>query len=116
MTQLVATVAPQAKITNRSDMAYAEYLEALRTAGMIREWHYQKLTLVLGADCRYTPDFFVVRVTGECELHEVKGFWRDDAKAKARVCASMFPFRVLVAQMGKKADKGKWIISEAPYV
>ena len=54
----------------------------------------QAITLRLGFDCRYTPDFWV-----KCPdsavicAYEVKGprFW-DDAKVKLKVAASMYPF------------------------
>lgn len=89
---------------NGTERRYAqEVLEPLKRAGRVREWFFEAITLKLGDDCRYTPDFFVVTDTGEAELHEVKGFWRDDAKVKAKVCARLYPFRVVVVRYIKKA-------------
>ena len=29
---------------------------------------------------------------GAVELHEVKGFWREAAKVRVKVCAELYPF------------------------
>lgn len=80
---------------NKTEAAWAAVLEAQRVAGALREWHFEALTLKLAHDCRYTPDFLVIRADGTVELHEVKGFWRDDAKVKTRVAARLYPFPIL---------------------
>lgn len=72
---------------NGTERACLELLEAARIAGTVREYHFEAVTLKLAHDRRYTPDFLVVRPDGACELHEVTGFWRDDARAKTRVAA-----------------------------
>ena len=46
---------------------------------------------------RYTPDFLVELPGGLLELHEVKGFWRDDARVKFKVAAELFPMFRFVA-------------------
>ena len=33
----------------------------------------------------YNPDYLVI-YPGHFEIHEVKGFWRDDARVKIKVC------------------------------
>lgn len=88
---------------NRTERAYAELLEAARIAGTVREWHFEAVTLKLAHDCRYTPDFLVVRPDGACELHEVKGFWRDDAKVKTRVAARVLPFPIYTVRRDGRA-------------
>jgi hypothetical protein len=87
-------VPPRVSGMNRLEADYALLLEARKRAGEVREYHYEALTLKLAHDTRYTPDFFVVLADGECELHETKGFFRDDSKVKVKVCARMYPFRV----------------------
>ena len=52
---------------------------------------YEEITLKLGDDCRLTVDFWVLGDDDVLEFHEVKGFWRDDAKVKLRVAAKLFP-------------------------
>ena len=69
---------------------------------------FEGITLRLGMDCRYTPDFAVLTHAGMLEMHEVKGFRRDDAMVKIRVAAAIFPFRFVLAE--KKA--GAWILTE----
>lgn len=52
----------------------------------------QSITLKLGDDCRYTPDFWEVDGVGNFTFYEVKGFWRDDARVKIKVAARLFPW------------------------
>ena len=35
------------------------------------------------------------------EMHEVKGFWRDDARVKIKVAADIYPFRFLAIKKAK---------------
>jgi hypothetical protein len=56
-----------------------------------RSHGFEEITLRLGDDCRYTPDFWAIGADEVLEFHEVKGFWRDDAKVKIRVAAEKFP-------------------------
>lgn len=76
---------------NKTEKARAIELEAMRRSGQIASWAYERITLKLADDCRYTPDFFVVDLLGGITFEEVKGFWRDDARVKIRVAAAQFP-------------------------
>lgn len=109
--RLFAKGVPHAPKMNRTEAAYGVVLEASKRAGAIREYHFQALTLKLGDDCRYTPDYLVVRDDWTLELHEVKGFMRDDALVKLKVCARLFPFRVFVV---KKLGGGFGITEVSP--
>jgi hypothetical protein len=40
----------------------------------------------------------VILANGEVEMHEVKGFWRDDALVKIKVAAAMHPYRFIAVQ------------------
>lgn len=91
-------VPPRDGSMNKTEAAYAELLEGQRVAGTLREWHFEAVTLKIAHDCRYTPDFLIVRHDGAVELHEVKGFWRDDAKVKTRVAARVLPFPIYAVQ------------------
>ncbi|MDD5305058.1 MAG: DUF1064 domain-containing protein, partial [Elusimicrobia bacterium] len=77
---------------NALERAYSAQLDLLKRAGRVAEWHYQGLTLRLGADLRYTPDFDVFLPDGTLELIEIKGWMRDDARVKLRAAASAYPF------------------------
>lgn len=83
---------------NKTEAAYAQHLDLLQRAGLIRSWRFEAITLKLADGTRYTPDFLVEVYDRTPELHEVKGFWRDDALVKYRVAAELFPmfrFRVV---------------------
>lgn len=95
-------VPPRTVRMNRTEADYALVLEALRRAGQVREYHYEAIRLVLADKTSYTPDFLVVLADGTVELHEVKGFMRDDANVKLKVCARLYPFPIrLVRRHGK---------------
>lgn len=86
----------------------AEYLAGLR----MDRYPFigiKSITLKIGDDCRYTPDFVTYSIDRGVCLHEVKGFMRDDALVKMKVVARMFPFwRLLLA----RKVKGAWSVTE----
>ncbi|MNC03786.1 hypothetical protein D3C75_512100 [compost metagenome] len=49
---------------------------------------------------------------GEMQLHEVKGFWTDDAKVKTKVAASMYPFKIIAVTAKTKKSGGGWAFQE----
>lgn len=99
---VTARATAPARQMNRTESDYALVLTAEQRAGKIASYAYEALTLRLGNDCRYTPDFMVVLADGGIELHEVKGHMRDDARVKLRVVASTFPFRVVLVKRDGK--------------
>lgn len=99
----------RAGMMGRLEQQYvAEVLEPARSAGAIADWMFEALKLQIGDRCWYTPDFLVVAIDGTLELHEVKGFWRDDARVKVKAVAARFPFRFVAAQR----NKGAWTVEE----
>ena len=80
---------------NKSETQYAEHLETLRAARAVLWWKFEGLKLRLADNTFYTPDFVVMPADCRIECHEVKGFWRDDARAKIKIAASIYPFRFL---------------------
>jgi len=91
---------------NKTETAYDAHLWALR--GRLYVWHrYEGITFKLADDTRYTPDFMVQTVSGQIELHEVKGFWRDDARVKIKVAAALYPFRFLAVTKEKTGWKAE---------
>jgi hypothetical protein len=107
---MVARGVTAKRAMNRTEAQYASKLELRRRVGDIAWYVYEGITLRLGDDCRYTPDFAVMLQNGELELHEVKGFWRDDARVKVRAAASMYPFRFVIARRDRGGDG--WAIEE----
>lgn len=93
---------------NKTEKHRAIQLEALKRDGQIRDWRYEEITLKLGDDCRYTPDFAVIENDGTLRFEETKGFWRDDAKVKLRVAAKQFPCKFTAMQL----VKGEWKTEE----
>jgi hypothetical protein len=89
---------------NKTEAAYAWVLEAQKLTGEILSYKFGVITLRIGDDCRYTPDFFVVNKELCLELHEVKGFMRDDALVKIKAAAARYPFVFKVARL----QKGQW--------
>lgn len=98
---------------NNTESRYWDRLLLLRAAGQVAEFGAHRMTFLLGPDCRYTPDFDVLRSDGTLELHEVKGpFIRtgDDGMVKLRTAAARFPwFRWVLVQEGK--DR-RWTANE----
>ena len=78
---------------NKTERAYADHLEIAKKAGVILWYRFEGLKLRLADNTFYTPDFAVLARDGVLECHEVKGFWKDDARVKIKVAAEMYPFR-----------------------
>ena len=87
---------------NKTEAAYAQYLEALKQAGEIQWYGFEAWKFRLADNTFYTPDFMVLPKTGLIEAHEVKGFMRDDANVKIKVAANMHPVKIILV---KKAGK-----------
>lgn len=95
---------------NKSEQAYQDYLESLINAGEILWFKFEGIRLRLADNTSYTPDFFILKSTGELEAHEVKGFWRDDGRAKIKIAADLFPFRFVAVKQRAKKNGGGWDI------
>lgn len=93
---------------NKTEAEYAAELTCLQMAGEIQWYVFEGMTLKLADNTRYTPDFAVMRADGLIECHEVKGFWRDDARVKIKVAAELFPFRFIAIKKRAKKDGGGW--------
>lgn len=93
---------------DRLNKTEREFLSRLRNDvyGHMQHIGIQSLTLQLGFDCRYTPDFWTRMQGGDFRLWEVKGFMRDDARVKIHAAARVFPFWTFVLV---KKEKGEWV-------
>lgn len=98
---------------NRTEKAYAAYLEREKTAGNVTAYWFECLKLKIAEHaCFYTPDFLVMRPDGSLELHEVKGsprIFADDAKVKTKSAATQYPYKVFVVYPEKRAG---WKVEE----
>ena len=97
---------------NRTEQAYAATLEQRRAAGEVAWFKFEGLKLRLADNTFYTPDFFVMLVDGALEAHEVKGHWADDARAKIKIAADMYPMRFIAIRAKPKKDGGGWAVEE----
>lgn len=93
---------------NKTEAAYEQYLELQYKAGEILWYRFEGIKLRLADNTFYTPDFFVLRKDGHLECHEVKGFWKDDARVKIKVAASLYPFAFLAVTQKSKKAAGGW--------
>jgi hypothetical protein len=95
---------------NKTEAAYELLLQQMQAAGEVLWFAFEGVKLRLADNTFYTPDFAVMLSSGVMEMHEVKGFWHDDARVKIKVAAELYPFRFLAAVPQKKKDGGGWAI------
>lgn len=98
---------------NKSEAAFADYLDALKHDGKVLWWKFEGIKLKLADNTHLTVDFAVLRADGQLEMVDVKGaraIVQDDAKAKIKVAAAMFPFAFFLAYPRKAKDGGGWDI------
>lgn len=97
---------------NKTEAAYDAHLQNLRHAGEIL-WHkFEGVKLRLADNTFYTCDFAVLASSGVLEMHEVKGFWQDDARVKIKVAAALYPFRFIAVTARAKKHGGGWTREE----
>ena len=97
---------------NKTETAYDAHLALLQHAGQVLWRKFEGLKLRLADNTFYTPDFVVMAADGVIECHEVKGFWTDDARAKIKIAADIYPFRFKAFKAKAKKDGGGWAVEE----
>ena len=97
---------------NKTEAAYDAHLAAMQHAGQIQWRKFEGLKLRLADNTFYTPDFAVMAADGVMECHEVKGFWQDDARAKIKVAADLYPFRFIAVRAKPKKEGGGWAVED----
>ncbi|WP_221775495.1 DUF1064 domain-containing protein [Sphingobium yanoikuyae] len=94
---------------NRTEANYeSTVLQPAMIAGEIVWYRFEGLKLRLADNTFYTPDYAVMRSDGLIEVHEVKGFWTDDARVKIKVAAEQYPFRFIAVRALPKKNGGGW--------
>ncbi|MBB2928370.1 DUF1064 domain-containing protein [Paraburkholderia silvatlantica] len=86
---------------NKSEAAYAQYLEALKSVGKVLWFRFEGIKLRLADNTFYTPDFAVIVASGALELHEFKGFMEEDANVKLKAAAAQYPFAFRLVRKAK---------------
>lgn len=97
---------------NKTEQEYEMYLESLKQSQKILWYTFEGVKFRLADNTFYTPDFSVMLSDGTIEIHEVKGFWTDDARVKIKVAADKYPFRFLAIKKKPKKSGGGWEIEE----
>lgn len=97
---------------NKTEQAYSDRLELLRGTGHVAWFKFEGVKLRLADNTFYSPDFAVMLASGELEMHEVKGHWHDDARAKIKIAADLYPFRFIAVKVNPKKDGGGWTVEE----
>ena len=93
---------------NKGEAAYAAHLELLKMSGEVLWYRFEGVKLRLADNTFYTPDFVVLQKDAVMECHEVKGFWQDDARAKIKIAADLYPFRFKALKVRAKKHGGGW--------
>ena len=97
---------------NKTEAAYAATLDERRHAGEVAWFKFEGIKLRLADNTFYTPDFAVMLSDGALEMHEVKGFWQDDARVKIKIAAELYPMRFIGVRVRNKKEGGGWSIEE----
>ncbi len=90
---------------NILETRYSEFLDSCKQTGSVIGWYYESVKFTTGKRCWYTPDFVVV-TPDRVEIHEIKGYWEDDARVKWKANADKYPFFVWVAVKAKAKKLG----------
>jgi len=89
---------------NKTEARYEQHLELLKRIGEVVWYRFEGVKLRIGDNCFLTPDFAVMDAEGVMEMHDVKGaksIFSDDARAKMKAAAEMYPFRFKAVYPGK---------------
>lgn len=93
---------------NKTEQAYGAHLELLRQSGYVAWFKFEGVKLRLADNTFYSPDFAVMLTDGQMQMHEVKGYWQDDARVKIKVAADLYPFEFIAIKAKTKKDGGGW--------
>lgn len=86
---------------NKTEAAYASHLDLRKQDGDVLWYRFEGVKLRLADKTFLTVDFPVMRCDGVMEMHEVKGFMMDDANAKIKIAAEMYPFKFIIVRKAK---------------
>lgn len=87
-------------VMNKTETRFAEYLAMRMLAGDIAWWKFEGIKLSLAPNTSITIDFNVMMSNGELHMIDVKpskALIADDAHAKTKIAAAMYPFQFFYA-------------------
>lgn len=93
---------------NKTEYAYSQYLQFQKQIREVVWFEFEPMNLRLADKCFFKVDFLVLTKEYQLEVHEVKGYWTDDALVKIKTAAEKFPFKFI----SKQLVKGEWITRE----
>lgn len=79
---------------SRKEADYCFQLQALKAAGEIKDFEYEKsydLCINGKRICQHKPDFTVTAIDGTVSVHEVKGFATADWRLRRKIFEAVFP-------------------------
>lgn len=91
-----------AGVMNKTEQAYADFLELRKRAGEVLWWKFEGIKLRLADKTFLTPDFAIMTSDCAIELHDIKGFMMDDANVKIKIAAEAYPFKFFIVRKGKQ--------------
>jgi len=97
---------------NNTEKAYNAHLAERQYIGGVAWFEFEGIKFRLADNTFYTPDFAVMLSDGVMQIHEVKGYWTDDARVKIKVAANMYPFQFIAVKAKSKKDGGGWSYEE----
>jgi hypothetical protein len=96
---------------NGLEKRYSLHLETEKALGLIQDWRFEPLKLLLAPKTTFTGDFVVKMPDGSLELRETKGWWEEDARLKIKWAAK--DFRWMFSRIvGVKWERGDWQYEE----
>lgn len=95
-------------VMNSTEASYDADLKSRQFSGEILWYKFEGMKFKLADNTFYSPDFAVMLSNGQIEIHEVKGFWMDDARVKIKVAASLYPFKFIGVTKKSKKSGGGW--------
>lgn len=98
---------------NKTEARFAQLLECERIKGVVQWWKFEGIKLMLAKNTSITVDFAVLPDTGILTMIDVKGskaMVTDDARAKMKVAAELYPFVFKLAYPRAKGEG--WEIEE----
>lgn len=98
---------------NNLEFEYSKKLELEKIAGEVIWYRFEGIKFRLADATFYEPDFIVMKKDLTLEIHETKGFWTDDARAKTKIAAELYPvFRFIALKKQSKKLGGGWVVEE----
>lgn len=96
---------------NKTEARYAAYLDLQMHAGAVLWYKFEGIKLMLAKNTSITIDFAVLTADSVLTMIDVKGakaVFTDDARAKMKVAAAMYPFVFKAVYPQTKAEGGGW--------